>query len=70
MFSSARLALRRAASLGAGARMRATARDLQARVVKAFGPDGGSVNNFHKFVDTCLTVGRDMHLNARGNHPM
>lgn len=53
-----------------GARMRATARDLQARVVKAFGPDGGSVNNFHKFVDTCLTVGRDMHLNARGNHPM
>ncbi|CAD6217248.1 unnamed protein product [Miscanthus lutarioriparius] len=40
-----------------GARMRATARDLQARVVKAFGPDGGSLNNFHKFVEVvCARV--------------
>nr|TKW35682.1 hypothetical protein SEVIR_2G390900v2 [Setaria viridis] len=34
-----------------GVRMRARARDLQARVVEAFEPDGGSTSNFHKFVE-------------------
>ncbi|KAL6657622.1 hypothetical protein ACP70R_005402 [Stipagrostis hirtigluma subsp. patula] len=34
-----------------GARMRARARDLQAMVVKAFEPDGGSTANFGKFVE-------------------
>ncbi|WVZ49734.1 hypothetical protein U9M48_001065 [Paspalum notatum var. saurae] len=34
-----------------GARMRARARELQSRTLEAFGPDGGSVNNFRKFVD-------------------
>ncbi|KAF8664169.1 hypothetical protein HU200_054917 [Digitaria exilis] len=34
-----------------GVRMRARARDLQARVVEAFGHDGGSTSNFNKFVE-------------------
>ncbi|OEL26640.1 Anthocyanidin 3-O-glucosyltransferase, partial [Dichanthelium oligosanthes] len=34
-----------------GARMRARARELQAKVVEAFQPDGGSMNNFRKFME-------------------
>jgi hypothetical protein len=34
-----------------GVQMRARARDLQARVVRAFESDGGSTSNFHKFVE-------------------
>ena len=34
-----------------GTRMRVRARELQTRTIEAFGPDGGSVNNFRKFVE-------------------
>ncbi|KAG8057143.1 hypothetical protein GUJ93_ZPchr0002g25447 [Zizania palustris] len=39
-----------------GARMRANARDLQTRMLRAFGPTGESTTNFHNFVDLVCTL--------------